>query len=179
MHKPDLVIEKTKNWLIKVVLGLNFCPFAYKPFKDDSIRYTVVDDCGERDILQQLIMECELLDKQQDIATTLLILSTGFDDFYQYLNLLEMAEKLLAKSGYEGVYQLASFHPDYCFADVEADDVSNFTNRSPWPMLHILREQVLSDALDSGYDTQQIPNNNIAQCHELGVGFFQNFLNNK
>lgn len=180
MTESTKAIEQTKYWLEKVVLELNFCPFAHKPFKENSIRYAVANTSNKAEVLQQLVVECQLLDEQQELATTLLVLPKGFESFDQYLYLLETAESLLISMNYEGVYQLASFHPDYCFADVAADDVSNFTNRSPLPILHILREQMLSDAIEGGdgrgYDTSQIPDNNIAQCYANGRAYFQAIL---
>jgi hypothetical protein len=102
------------------------------------------------------------------VETTLLVLTEGLEDFDDYLDLLEIAEALLADRGYEGTFQLASFHPDYVFADAEPDDPANFTNRSPYPMWHLLREAGLERALEHHPDPEGIPARNVEAMRELG-----------
>ncbi|MBP6310496.1 MAG: DUF1415 domain-containing protein, partial [Arenimonas sp.] len=110
------VIEHTQQWIEEVVIGLNFCPFAKREIRKNAVRFILNESGDMQETLQQLIAECELLDANPDTETTLLILPNGFEDFLYYLDLTEMAEDLLAEQGYEGVYQVASFHPEYCFA---------------------------------------------------------------
>ena len=99
--------------------------------------------------------------KNPDVETVIVIYPTGLESFFDYLDFLETANELLIEEGYEGTYQLASFHPDYCFDEVKQDDPSNYTNRSPYPILHILREASLERVLQSYKEPESIPENNI------------------
>lgn len=170
------VIAKTRQWIENVVVGLNFCPFAKRELRRDAVRFTVCGNGGTADALQRLIDECGHLDAHPETETTLLILPEGFADFLDYLDLAELAEDLLAEQGYEGVYQVASFHPDYCFADAGPDDAANYTNRSPYPMLHLLREASLDTAIDNYPDIDSIPENNMEKARTLGADFFRAHL---
>jgi hypothetical protein len=137
----EKVITQTRLWLEKIVIGCNFCPFAAKPFFQDKIRYRVVPSAQKKDILETLVRECSWLEENAETETSLLILPEGYEKFNAYLDLLDLAEQLLEKEGYEGIFQLASFHPDYRFAGTKADDAANYTNRSPYPILHLLKEE--------------------------------------
>ena len=170
------VIGKTLQWIESIVVGLNFCPFAKRELRRNAVRFTVCDNGDAADALQQLIAECGHLDAHPETETTLLILPEGFADFLDYLDLAALAEDLLAAQGYEGVYQVASFHPDYCFADAGPDDAANYTNRSPYPMLHLLREASLDTAIDTYPDIDSIPENNMKKARALGADFFQAHL---
>ena len=162
-------LAATRAWVETFVVAQDVCPFAGRELARDTLRYaeTAADDWETA--LLALVEECRRLDEDPGIETTLLVLTRGVEDFDDYLDLLAIAEALLAERGYEGVYQLASFHPDYCFEDAAADDPGNFTNRSPWPMFHLLREAGLERAL-AHYpdDPAQIPERNIAAMHRLG-----------
>lgn len=168
--------HRTRQWLETVVIGLNFCPFAKRELRRNAIRFTESPSHRVEDVLEQLVAECEFLDKHPDTETTLLILPVGFEEFLDYLDLLELAERLLAELGYEGVYQIASFHPDYCFADADHEDAANFTNRSPYPMLHLLREASLDIAIDNHPDIDAIPATNVLKARELGIEYFRKLL---
>ena len=174
--QESTVIEKTRQWLEAVVVGLNFCPFAKRELRRNAVRFAVNGSGDIGDALQQLIVECGILDAQPEIETTLLILPESYTEFLDYLDLVGMAEDLLAEQGYEGVYQVASFHPDYCFADAEAEDAANYTNRSPFPMLHLLREASLDNAIDSHPDIDSIPVNNMKKARALGADYFRKLL---
>ncbi|AHF01261.1 lipoprotein signal peptidase [Thiomicrospira aerophila AL3] len=162
------ILAATQKWLQTIVIGLNFCPFAQREFDKSTIHYALVDSRKTEDVLTALQAEWQRLDQQPDIATTLLILPYGFEGFWDYLELVDLAEQLLVMEGYEGIYQVASFHPDYCFADADEQDPANFTNRSPYPMLHILREAQLSQALDHHPDPEAIPQTNIDKARAMG-----------
>ncbi|MDH5711889.1 MAG: DUF1415 domain-containing protein, partial [Gammaproteobacteria bacterium] len=108
--------------------------------------------------------------------TTLLVFAEGFKDFGDYLDLVELAQDLLADQGYEGIYQIASFHPDYCFADAELDDAANYTNRSPYPMLHLIREASMEKALAHYPEPEKIPERNVEYARELGLEEMQRQL---
>jgi hypothetical protein len=174
--QESTVIENTRQWLDAVVVGLNFCPFANRELRRNAVRFAVNGSGDIGDALQQLILECGILDAKPETETTLLILPEGYAEFLDYLDLVGMAEDLLAEQGYEGIYQVASFHPDYCFADAEADDAANYTNRSPFPMLHLLREASLDTAIDSHPDIDSIPVNNMKKARALGADYFRKLL---
>lgn len=168
-----VVVERTKNWIRDVVIGLNFCPFAPKPFKDELILYKVDDTSDPAIALESFIITCRFLEDNPAVETALLIFSNGFFDFQEYLNLTDLAEKLLKAQGFEGVYQVASFHPDYIFAGSDENDPANYTNRSPYPMLHLLREDLLEIAIDKHINVDDIPNQNIAKAKSLGLAYFK------
>ena len=168
-----VVVERTKNWIRDVVIGLNFCPFAPKPFKDELILYKVDDTSDPAIALESFIITCRFLEDNPAMETALLIFSKGFFDFQEYLNLTDLAEKLLKAQGFEGVYQVASFHPDYIFAGSDENDPANYTNRSPYPMLHLLREDLLEIAIDKHINVDDIPNQNIAKAKSLGLEYFK------
>jgi hypothetical protein len=176
MLNNQYIIEHTKQWIEAIVVGLNFCPFAKRELRKNAVRFVINDNAELQETLQQLISECAFLDNNPETETTLIILASGFDDFMDYLDLIELAENLLAEQDYEGIYQVASFHPDYCFADADSDDAANYTNRSPYPMLHILREASLDTAIDNFPDIDSIPETNMQKARNLGAHFFSEFL---
>lgn len=162
---------QTQAWIHKVVVGLNFCPFAQRVLRQDSIHYEVRKTCSQ----SVFLAECQRLDDEPEISTSFLIL-TGALTFEDYLDLVNQSQEWLEEADYEGVYQLASFHPDYCFAGSDPDDAANYTNRSPFPMLHLLREQAVSDALDVYPDAEAIPDKNIACAQGHGLQYMQDLL---
>jgi len=127
-------------------------------------------------VLEALVKELYYLDENEDIETTFIILPNNFGDFTTYLNLVDIAEKLMEKEDYEGVYQLASFHPQYCFAGEHINDAANYTNRSPYPMLHILREESITTALENFPAPYSIPERNIAFARGKGLAYMQGLL---
>ena len=132
---------------MNVVIGCNFCPFAAREFKLDRIHYQPEHSAKPELILQSFLDECKRLDENPGIETSLLILTGGYRDFDDYLDLVDLAEQLIEEEDYEGIYQVASFHPDYRFAGAAPDDPANFTNRSIYPMLHLLREESIENVL--------------------------------
>ena len=178
MTYPDknIIIEQTKKWIIDVVVGCNFCPFAAKEVKRGTIHYEVLIDANKKTVLEAVMKLLYQLDDNDNIETSLLIMPGSFLLFDEYLQLLELAEKLLAKENYEGVYQVASFHPHYLFAGSNEADPSNYTNRSPYPMLHFLREDSVSRAIDSYPDIDEVPKRNIAFTKEKGLLYMHRLL---
>jgi hypothetical protein len=170
------IAEQTQNWIEKVVIGLNFCPFAKREVLRDTIRYVVSDKADLEQVLLELIEELKHLDTNASTETTLLIYPTLFADFEAYLDLVAMAQDFLRQLNYEGVYQLASFHPNYQFGGTEIDDASNFTNRSPYPILHLLREERIEDALEHYESPEDIPERNIKVAEEQGFKALQQLL---
>lgn len=167
------IVAQTKKWIVEVVVGCNFCPFAAREVRLDSIRYEVSGVKGIPEGLQAFMGECARLDEEPAIATSLLIFSEGFARFTDYLELVALAEKLLVKSGYEGVYQVASFHPGYRFSKTGSDDPSNYTNRSIYPMLHLLREEQVEKALERYPNPENIPTANIEYAMAKGELFMR------
>jgi uncharacterized protein len=167
------IIAQTSQWINSVVIGCNFCPFAAKAMLRKSIRYVVLPEATLPGALEAFIAELQYLDQTADIETTLVIFPSHFTDFEDYLDLVELAEDLSAEQGYEGVYQIASFHPAYCFAGAADDDPANYTNRSPYPMLHLLREDSITKAVAHYTDPEGIPERNIAFAREKGLRYMQ------
>lgn len=172
----DLIIGKTKKWITDVVVGCNFCPFAAKELKRDTIHYEVLRNADTKTALEAVMKLLFQLDDNDHIETSLLILPNSFLLFDEYLQLLKLTEKLLVKENYEGVYQVASFHPHYLFAGTNDDDPSNYTNRSPYPMLHFLREASVSKAIDSYPNIDDVPKRNIAFTREKGLHYMKKLL---
>lgn len=175
MPSTEQIIAHTKNWIIDVVIGCNFCPFASREVKNNSIHYQVEIATDLNACLQSFMKECERLDNNGNIETTLLIFPLAFQNFEDYLNLLEVAQKLLKKEGYEGIYQVASFHPLYIFEGSNENDAANFTNRSVYPMLHLLREEKVEEALQHYQNPEQIPERNIKFARDKGK-FYMHML---
>lgn len=173
MTDNETLISNTRKWIEDVVIACNFCPFAAKEVKQGTIRYEVANADTKRAALLAFSAECKLLDQQADIETTLLILPIGFEDFDYYLELLTLAEEQLEAEGYEGVYQLASFHPLYCFIDVRETDAANFTNKSPYPMLHLLREASVERAIERYPNAHGIPDKNIDFARKKGSAYMK------
>jgi uncharacterized protein len=146
-------------WVNSVVIGLNLCPFSVRPMRENRVRFCVSASHDEESLLQELMSEIELLDKTDpaEIETTLLIVPNILHDFYDYNQFLVWAQSSLKRNGWQGIFQLASFHPQYCFAGAEPDNPENLTNRSPYPILHILREASLSAALSHFEKANDIP----------------------
>lgn len=163
-------------WIQKFIIGLNFCPFAKKEIERQTVRYKISKTEQVNDALTCLLDEIALLEQQSEIQTSLLIFPCGFQIFDQYLELLNRADVLISQGGYSGIYQLASFHPDYCFADVDPSDPANFTNRSPYPILHILRESSIEAVLKRYPNPESIPENNINKARELGTEYLKGLL---
>lgn len=167
MHEE--ILNQTKSWLINMVVGLNLCPFSHRVLKDNSIRYFISHSKDVSHLLEELSDEIAYLDDHPDIETTLIIIADQLHNFMDYLDALGLGEDLIADLDREGIYQIASFHPHYQFANSEPNDVENYTNRSPYPMFHILREDSLEKAIDQYPDVDNIPINNMALLKSLGI----------
>lgn len=177
-HATDLeIIEATRRWVEQVVVAFNLCPFAKRELVKDRVRFVVSKAKDEATLLDELAHELALLNVDEAVETTLLIHPQVLQDFYHYNDFLEAADELLVDMNLEGVYQVASFHPDYQFGGTEPDDVENYTNRSPYPMLHLLREDSLSEAIDNYPEVDLIPERNIDCMNEQGFEKMQTLLN--
>ncbi|SIS39799.1 DUF1415 domain-containing protein [Neptunomonas antarctica] len=164
------IVALSRQWVETIVVGLNLCPFAAPVVRNDTLRYAVTDAESMEALASNFLQELNLIQEKEEkeIATTLVIMPRAVSDFYDYLDLLAYFEDLLAKSGLSGVFQLASFHPAYLFAGVEPDDLSHWTNRSPFPMVHIIREGQMSRVLTHYDNPEEIPERNIKLLRELG-----------
>ena len=158
------------------MLVLNLCPFAGRELRQKRIRFVVTSSKTEAELLASLQAELERLDTEPAIETTLLIHPGVLQDFDDYNQFLETADELLSAMGVDGIYQVASFHPDYQFAGTAVDDVENYTNRSPYPLLHLLREESLERSIASYPDTEQIPLRNIELMKRLGIAKLKQLL---
>lgn len=167
----NAVIASTIAWLERAVIGLNLCPFAKAVHLRGQIRYVVSEASRPRELREDLKRELLALaaTPAAETDTTLLIHPRALRDFFAYNDFLSEADALLEELELDGTLQVASFHPDYCFADSELDDPANFSNRSPYPMLHLLREESISRAVDAHPDTSQIYERNIETLRALST----------
>ena len=177
MNSEGKAIVETRNWIANVVVGCNFCPFAGRELKLDTIHYQVEPSTKTELVLQSFLNECKRLDENEKIETTVLILTGGYHNFEDYLELVDLAEQLIEAEDYEGTYQVASFHPEYRFSDAAPDDPANFTNRSIYPMLHLLREESIERVLENFSDPDTIPSNNIAHARQRGFAAMEALRN--
>lgn len=169
IQSGELCVQQTIQWVETFVIKLNLCPFAKREMDKGSVRILACKSETVEQAIIDLMVEVELLNNNVDIETTLLVFPAFLNDFVDYLDFVDLAESTLQASGYEGIYQLATFHPDYCFADAASNDVTNYTNRSPYPMIHLLREEQIEKAIAYYGDTEQIPENNMTCLRELGL----------
>ncbi len=163
--------ESVQRWLQDVVIGLNLCPFAARPQRQQQVRMSISAARTEQQLLQHLHAELLLLDDTapERLETTLLIVADILTEFADYNQFLDQADALLQQNDWQGQYQIASFHPHYRFADTASDDADNLTNRSPYPILHILREASIEKALQNYPLPEQIPNRNIYKVRSLSL----------
>ncbi|MDM0114436.1 DUF1415 domain-containing protein [Variovorax sp. J22R133] len=167
----DHVKADTLRWLEKAVIGLNLCPFAKAVHVKHQIHYAVYQSDDDASLLDALLFEAaELVAHDAAVRdTTLLIAPHTLSDFLDFNDFVARAERRLGRAGYEGVLQLASFHPAFQFAGSEADDIGNATNRSPYPTLHLLREDSVSRAVDAFPEAEAIFERNIETLTALGA----------
>lgn len=169
-NQSGVAVDATRNWIETVVIGLNLCPFAKAPFNKGQIRYQLSAAVNEEQLLHDLRAELLLLAAAdpQTVETTLLIHPHVLSDFYDYNQFLDLADALLEELELDGQLQIASFHPDYQFADSGAHDVENCTNRSPFPCLHLLREDSIERAVQAFPDAAEIYERNMETMRKLG-----------
>ena len=165
------VLEATRLWLEKAVIGLNLCPFAKAVYVKNQVRLVVSKARHADDLLEELDRELDLLvaSPAEEIDTTLLIHPSLFDDFLDFNDFLEVAESVVDEHSLEGVVQLASFHPRFQFDGSEPDDISNYTNRAPFAIIHLLREASVERAVEAFPEAEGIFETNIATLEKLGL----------
>ncbi len=174
----DDPVAATQRWLQRAVIGLNLCPFAKAVQVKDQIRYVLSIASTQDALLTELATELLWLhDADPDVVdTTLLIHPQVLSDFYDYNDFLDQVDAAIDALGLEGEIQVASFHPDYQFAGSDFDDVANCTNRSPYPMLHLLREDSIDRAVDAFPDPDEIVSRNISTLEKLGIDGYNALL---
>ena len=163
------IIAQTKQWLNSVIIAHNYCPFAKREVDKGSVRYQVIHETEFNSLLKSVIQECVWLDQNAETETTLIIFPTNLENFNAFLDCLGLAEELLISQGYEGIYQIASFHPEYCFQGAEENDAANYTNRSPYPMFHLIRETSVQRAIENHPDAESIPERNVEYARKQGL----------
>jgi hypothetical protein len=166
----DEVVAATRAWLEKAVIGLNLCPFAKAVHLGNQIRYAVSDAQNPEVLLADLARELQTLaaGDPAEVETTLLIHPRVLEDFPDYNDFLDIADAAIEELGLTGTIQVASFHPQYRFADTEPDAIENYSNRSPYPMLHLLREESVERAVAAFPDAGRIPERNIDTLRRIG-----------
>jgi hypothetical protein len=167
----DEVIAETRRWLERSVIGLNLCPFAESVYKSGGVRFRVSEQRSAAALLEEFRAELASLHAQSaaECETALLIHPYTLTDFVEYNDFLEVCEATIADMELEGELQVASFHPHYQFAGTASQDIENYTNRSPYPMLHVLREDSVERAVATHPDTEQIYLENIRTLQQLGI----------
>jgi hypothetical protein len=162
--------QRVREWLDHFVVGLNLCPFARPVVASDGLRIRVCESVETEQIMHMFLSELDFIQSssESDIATTLLVIPNALMEFDVYLAFIDLAEELLKESGLEGVIQLASFHPRYQFDGEPENSASHFSNRSPYPLVHFLREDMLARALGSFPNPETIPTKNINMLESIG-----------
>ncbi|SFC03700.1 hypothetical protein SAMN05216321_102555 [Cupriavidus sp. OV038] len=175
------IVEAVRHWLSRAVIGLNLCPFAKSVYVKDQVRYVVSPAMGAEDLLEELEGELRGLADADPAQTdtTLLIVPHALADFLTYNDFLYFAERLLRSLRLAGTLQIASFHPDYQFEGTEPDDIENYTNRAPYPILHLLREDSIARAAEAFPDAADIYERNQATMRRLGVDGYRQWMSEK
>lgn len=173
------VIQVTQHWVDKMVVGLNLCPFAKRSIDQNQLRYVVYPGAEMESITQLLVEELEGLVNDKSIETTLLIHPNFATEFDTYLDYLAGVDELIEALGYSGVFQVAGFHPDYQFESVAEIDPANHTNRSPYPMMHLLREASVAWAVETHPDINSVPERNVELLREMGVKGIKQLLSGR
>lgn len=170
MNDRETVESRVQQWLQQCVIGLSLCPFAKVPIMADRVRLSVCTQRREREVLTALAVELVNITRHTSdvLETTLLILPNAMADFLEFNDFLDLAESLLDDLDHQQQYQFATFHPRYQFADVDVDDIGNYTNKSPYPIIQILREASVSKVVDAG-ETEMIAERNIRCMRALST----------
>ncbi len=163
------IAQQVEQWLNDVVIGLNLCPFAAKPQRNKQIKIFVSEANTEETLLEDILTQLLELDTTpaEELETTLVVAPNMLADFYDYNLFIDWVEALIKQQDWEGIFQLATFHPDYCFGGTEPEDAENLTNRSPYPVFHLIREESMEKVLKHYPNPEAIPDTNIARVESL------------
>jgi hypothetical protein len=161
--------QEVQQWLEDVVIGLNLCPFAAKPNRNKQIKIFVSEATTEEILLEDVLQELMNLDSKtaEELETTLVAIPNMLQDFIDYNFFLDWVDALIKQQEWEGTFQIATFHPNYCFGGAEPEDDENLTNRSPYPVLHLIREESMAKVLKHYPNPEAIPDTNIARVEAL------------
>ena len=165
----NAITEQVDQWLNDVVIGLNLCPFAAKPQRNKQIKIFVSEASQEEALLEDILLQLiELSNTEPEkLETTLVVVPNMLQDFWDYNFFIDWVEDLIKQQDWEGIFQVATFHPDYCFGGAEPEDDENLTNRSPYPVFHLIREESMEKVLKHYPDPESIPDTNIARVSAL------------
>ncbi|MGR2666319.1 DUF1415 domain-containing protein [Vibrio jasicida] len=163
------ITEQVDQWLNDVVIGLNLCPFAAKPQRNKQIKIFVSEASQEEALLEDILLQLIELSstEPEKLETTLVVVPNMLQDFWDYNFFIDWVEGLIKQQDWEGIFQVATFHPDYCFGGAEPEDDENLTNRSPYPVFHLIREESMEKVLKHYPDPESIPDTNIARVSAL------------
>ena len=176
LDSHEAILAPIRVWVDTMVVGLNLCPFAKRELVKNRVRFVATEATNEEQLLTALYAELELLNADDSVETTLLVHPHVLTDFMDYNDFLDLADALIEDMDLAGVIQIASFHPDYQFGGTLFDDAENYTNRAPYPLLHLLREASLERAIESHPDVSAIPERNIALMNSMGEQKLQALL---
>ena len=166
----DLVVNDTRHWLEKAVIGLNLCPFAKAVYVKNKIRYALINCESDATFMDQMKQELIIIASADPdvVDTSLLIIPSGLEDFLVFSMFLEKSKKILKKLKVSEEFQLIGFHPNYIFADEQDHDIANYTNRSPYPIIHVLREKSVERMLENFAAPEDIYLENKKTLSKLG-----------
>ena len=176
LENDEEIIQSVRQWVETFVVGMNLCPFAKRELVKNRVRFVTTAATTAEQLLQVLQTELELLNADPSVETTLLIHPAVLQDFYDFNDFLDCADSLLVDMELEGIYQVASFHPDYQFGGTRSGDAENYTNRAPYPVLHLLREESLERVIADYPEVDDIPERNIELMNSLGQDKLQALL---
>jgi uncharacterized protein len=170
LSADERYVRDTRRWLERAVIGLNLCPFAKAVHVKGLVHYAVSNALSPAEVLNELATELDALERVDPDAreTTLIVVPHCLQDFLEFNDFMSRAERLLRKRGLEGVIQLASFHPHFCFEGTGEDDITNFTNRSPYPTIHLLREESIDRAVEVFPHPESIYGANMEVLRRIG-----------
>ncbi|EJH2588678.1 TPA: DUF1415 family protein [Vibrio parahaemolyticus] len=165
----NAITQQVDQWLNDVVIGLNLCPFAAKPQRNKQIKIFVSEATQEEALLEDILLQLIELSttEPEKLETTLVVVPNMLQDFWDYNFCIDWVEGLIKQQDWEGIFQVATFHPDYCFGGAAPEDNENLTNRSPYPIFHLIREESMEKVLKHYPDPESIPDTNIARVSAL------------
>ncbi len=165
----NAITQQVEQWLNDVVIGLNLCPFAAKPQRNKQIKIFVSEATQEEALLEDILLQLIELSttEPEKLETTLVVVANMLQDFWDYNFCIDWVEGLIKQQDWEGIFQVATFHPDYCFGGAAPEDDENLTNRSPYPIFHLIREESMEKVLKHYPDPESIPDTNIARVSAL------------
>ncbi|EJG0972254.1 TPA: DUF1415 domain-containing protein [Vibrio parahaemolyticus] len=165
----NAITQQVDQWLNDVVIGLNLCPFAAKPQRNKQIKIFVSKATQEEALLEDILLQLIELSttEPEKLETTLVVVPNMLQDFWDYNFCIDWVEGLIKQQDWEGTFQVATFHPDYCFGGAAPEDDENLTNRSPYPIFHLIREESMEKVLKHYPDPESIPDTNIARVSAL------------